>query len=1263
MNGANGYISTGHDTLDKMICGGTCAAKGAKGGIPKGSVVLIRGEPGTGKTTLAMHILSKFLSDQAKGGPTQRALFLSYEETPKKLMGENGRLRKYRLFENLMFVGGQQRQFKIEGLMDTVFEVDYLKDTKNEKPLMSISRDNFAKCLIDTQFKKEEEKGNLWAERLENGLQKFKKTKLGQTGEIVDSIISDVKSGRFSRALTRFGFVVASGATFLKKKRNKKKWEKEEMATHNDFETELSQYDLIVVDSLNGYTSLIKEKYPEIEPKNLLDSLCGVLKEVFGKVGKDGKDGTTIIFTGEYHYHPSELGRTISESFYCDLQIALKQEPVCVLKNYDPVGQSPLGYNLNTFVGEDERSIEYRSFCRVIKSRSSSNQARRCAYDIVSGKGIEFYDTYPGDGKIVLFAENAKQQYAWDSFFAHDVPESYPALRHRVFGQLNMETVFEGQRRLRNIPPRTDMYLGSFDCHWVLWYRDFKLKCDIDRLLRDAGVRKAFGREISKYSRLVNEIMKILKEDHGMILEGLLGVSPVGLIRLGSLFGYNKAIIDEVYTQFFEGASEEKQKKLIRAIIRTIESNDEEEERRKRQKKPVQEGDDPDRVWSSLSKHFKDKCHLRGNQGILEQYKDDNGKAIEQYIYMEDSAKFASAAIEKFKNVTPQPYKFLKKDKEKIALLKSFTLLAKPPSAFTQKFSSFLKPVLCRHLKLFGERRSMIIPELLKHRKYLCEPVDYAGIKDIREEYASIKTRPEDKEHEIWDKSSLLSVPYNADIGFFIYRKDILDHIKGELDVDQVKKELSALLKKEADLILPCLEDTEHCPISILDKKDNKPALTLKDFYEEISAHDVDEKHDVTSQTYTKGKLSRQEILCKCIARMIDFAAKRIVHGKRPETWEEMIVLTKLLRKNVLLETSVFASLVCTFLEILWSCGTEDLEVKPDYEFGGVANDHELMVSLLRAFHIYGTFFNLKIVERDSTLTVRTHDGSLTTRIDYEQPDQWVFARHWNSTLMDNLTAKDSAGNYVWCDKHAMDLEIMPIPASLTLWIVKTIQRSDELTDEDKKQLDNFFDCEELDLCEDLHKCPKMDDCFFHTKEKDPEHNGFEWPTHHSCWGEWGFGLLAGSENDLLAYDVINNLMSTKKVIERAFDGACLPTVEDFYKMYGQSKCFDVPERGEIEMPVLTYEKLREKYFKDARSRLSIYDYGHFSKLLHARLEIIRKNHGTSDIARDVRKSEDDGLITMCKDFIQDVHHLAELPILLEDIAEEPARGVAAQAD
>jgi len=191
---------------------------------------------------------------------------------------------------------------------------------------------------------------------------------------------------------------------------------------------------------------------------------------------------SVILFIGE-----EEHVRTIaaSESFLCDVEIFLGREAVSGPMSKDSVGGA--GYAVErrlTERAQDPQAVEVRSFCRVLKCRPAPNQSRRCCYEIQSGKGLVFYENYPGDGRVMLFAENAPQTSTRDQFFQTDIPHNYPALRAEDFDHRASQRTFASQRGFRYMPDRTDLALVSYDTYWVQWFLELYQKWEIAKELK-----------------------------------------------------------------------------------------------------------------------------------------------------------------------------------------------------------------------------------------------------------------------------------------------------------------------------------------------------------------------------------------------------------------------------------------------------------------------------------------------------------------------------------------------------------------------------------------------------------------------------------------------------------------------------------------------------------------------------------------------------------------------------------------------------------
>lgn len=1042
------FISTGIETLDKLLSGDDPSSKIIERGIPEGSILLIRGEPGSGKTTLAMQILSKYLFKRRNNSDDNypSAIFFSYEENSDILLdNDKGRLRKFNFFKDLKF---KDIKDKVDGIELICSSLYYNKWTNPQ--LLCISGDDFKKSI-------------------ENKIPKEKKIK-----KVITEFAKGIEEGKYVSTSISSGFILIK--SLLDKISGKS----------SDLEKSFG-VDLIIVDSINSYLNLVQNIFTNISPRLVLNNLCSLLKNQFGS------ENCTLILTGDHHYHPSELAQTIKESFYCDVELVLRPEPIRVPVNYEPTIQNPIGYNLNALIKEDATNIESRSFCRVTKSRRSSNQSRRCTYDILNEQGLVFYDTYPGDGKIVLFAENVKQQQAWKSFFDLDIPESYPSLRYEVFDRMSMQTVYEGQRRLRNIPLKTDMYLSSFDCYWVGWYRYSKLKCDIDTILSDLilpGIRDKI--ENKKYANLVNSIVKIFAESKTLISARCLGNKDVN--------------------------------KLIRLI----------------------------------------KPYIQNNTNVEENIK---------HMFSEEAE-----------------------------------------NEFASTFSSFLRPIPFSKLKLCGEQSSLILPELINARKILSE-------KRITGEYKLnskiLKNYPD----------SWLAIPYDANISLIVCRTDLLRTSISKLDIKSVKSALYEVVIDELRLFNDKRAENDQ-------KKEEE--LRLQYVYNVIH----DDKKLIKDEDFDEEEL----LYAFCVKKVIDYCTHRIVNGVLPKTWDEMIVTAQLTGNKIAIELQSFNTYISTILEIIWNSGMPDFKINADYTI----EDEESAIKIVkRAFNIIRKLFNSNVVNNYSTLETSFSIENATYIQKSNQDEQWLFARHWYSTLIDNLTAKDKSGNYIWCDGKKMDLEIMPLPVSISLLIDTLYSRIKDIknrnTKENKKtreSLTKFFNCEHTYNCENINGCYKIEECIFKDMayiEKLGKENLLS-IDHHSSWGEWSFGLLTGSENVTLAIDLINNMMSSNKIIERAFSGACLPTVTKFYETYGDISCFNIPERPEINLPNTTFKELRETYFKNAVSRLNIYDFRHFAKILHSKVEIMRKSKD---------KLDDEKLEKIVRELFEEIKELNNSPILI----------------
>lgn len=239
---------------------------------------------------------------------------------------------------------------------------------------------------------------------------------------------------------------------------------------------------LVVIDSLNVFVDLLSEKRPDASLRAIVHSICKTIQATL--------EGAVVLITGEYGTGASSERSAVSESFMCDTEIVLTREEV-------PVKLSTTG----------QPHSEMRSFCRVAKSRTGRSQARRCCYDIVPHHGVILYDTYPGDGRLLLFQENEPQRAAVDEFIQKDVPLLFPTLNCDTFGRSRLAHVLANQRRYQNIPRRTDMCLASFDTYWVKWLVELQQRTWIWN-----EMRRLFGSEPGLSPRVVGKLHRHVLE-------------------------------------------------------------------------------------------------------------------------------------------------------------------------------------------------------------------------------------------------------------------------------------------------------------------------------------------------------------------------------------------------------------------------------------------------------------------------------------------------------------------------------------------------------------------------------------------------------------------------------------------------------------------------------------------------------------------------------------------------------------------------------
>lgn len=425
------YVNTHIDVLDKLL-GKSTVAEG-HGVIEEGSIVIIRGEPGCGKTTLGLQILSEYLGAH----PGAWAGYFSLEKPPdlvlNKMEADFGMFRSNR--KKVMPISAHN----VHDLIDYI-----------AMPHMGISDAVSANSLLDKC---------LAIISHVAGKDDFNKAAVASFVELVHYWQNRRRNRLRSAVHRRFSTKMAK------------------LARHRLMSTETN---LIFIDSINALTRLIRVSLPGIDERVLLSVFLDSMKKTFGRV---------VVLASSEAARGTPFGSdAMSESYLCDVQLLLRSEPVTVAPHYMGEDANPVGYSIakiREILDEGKKQVESRPFCRIVKSRDCAHQCRRVSFEFASGEGLRFHESYPGDGEFRMFTENAAQRNWWNEFITRDLPSRYPALRYEIFERASLQVVYDSRRMVNKAPLKTDLYISAFDSYWIRWYCDRKIADEIDSLMAD----------------------------------------------------------------------------------------------------------------------------------------------------------------------------------------------------------------------------------------------------------------------------------------------------------------------------------------------------------------------------------------------------------------------------------------------------------------------------------------------------------------------------------------------------------------------------------------------------------------------------------------------------------------------------------------------------------------------------------------------------------------------------------------------------------
>jgi hypothetical protein len=344
---------------------------------------------------------------------------------------------------------------------------------------------------------------------------------------------------------------------------------------------------------------------------------------------------------------------------------------------------------------------------------------------------------------------------------------------------------------------------------------------------------------------------------------------------------------------------------------------------------------------------------------------------------------------------------------------------------------------------------------------------------------------------------------------------------------------------KQADMLYP-IPEAELRLFSLQPTPEQSPVIHELAEAKEKSYRDEDGNYLAVPQMGNVGLLIYRKDLLRAVE-----------HPNPPETWEELEqICAKLKAKNLphrlLFETQTYDTLMIAGLEMGWSHGAFWSAEK-------VADAERL--GRLRVRFAPGSRFDdlVAAVERLHGWIHDLHLVPLACSVDpvVMPTDDWAFARHWYSTWVDVRTRRDAAGD---------------------------------------KLLVGFGEAAEFGVA----KIP-ISESYRARQARAPGGPA----RHHSASGEWYLAIHRASENVELGIDLINNLMTSRKVSERALSGAELPVLEQFYKNQGGALC---PHTDK------TFTEVREMFAADARSRTEFADYRVLGRVLHGALQVVVTN-------------------------------------------------------
>ncbi|MCH7726181.1 MAG: hypothetical protein IH991_06845, partial [Planctomycetes bacterium] len=389
------YLSSGFDALDNLLGGD---------GFQKGASILLRGQAGTGKTTLALQIAKNAIDKQGHA-----FVYASVEDPPEVLLNHITRSFWDVDFEAFL---GDPKQWAVENLTE-YWDIDVNK-TAYIRLLEEFINEHSDKFDMEEQ----------------NALRQYPDELRPLMDEILgperlrDAIRERMREMELDRLLCKL-------------------WERIPIFDARPI--------ILVVDSLNALINGAKTRFRNYTDRQMLLSV----HQSFETWRRKKRDQLTVLFIVE---DDPNVATAAAESYVADVIIDLVFEEVPITPD-DRGGLSQQMRFCRVLKGRG-LPTQTRSCCyEFVKGDQNENSDER---------GIKFFPTYAAPGIVYLFHENKPQLDDIEALRTIDMRSDFPRVQVEDFTRSGLQRMFSVHRHSKRIPLRQPLLLSHVDEYWVV---------------------------------------------------------------------------------------------------------------------------------------------------------------------------------------------------------------------------------------------------------------------------------------------------------------------------------------------------------------------------------------------------------------------------------------------------------------------------------------------------------------------------------------------------------------------------------------------------------------------------------------------------------------------------------------------------------------------------------------------------------------------------------------------------------------------------